>query len=104
MVRWFNGAVVKWQEGEMVILLNGDMMIWCYSILLGKTCNTSCFLYLSKQLKNIMGSDFPESNSLKTQLESLTEELIQLCQDNKEQWETLNRVHNFLEQLCSVNG
>ena len=48
----------------MVILLNGDMVIWCYSILLGQACNTSCFLYFSKQRN---------SNYLKTQLESLTE-------------------------------
>ena len=41
---------------------------------------------------------------MKNRLESLTEELIQLRQSNKEQHKTLTRVNNMLKQLCSVNG
>ena len=41
---------------------------------------------------------------MKNQLESLTEEVIQLCRANKEQYKTLNRFNNFLEQLCFGNG
>ena len=41
---------------------------------------------------------------MKTQLESLTKEVIQLCRANKEQQKTLNRVDNFLGHLCSGNG
>ena len=53
---------------------------------------------------NIRVSDIPYSHNMKTHLESLTEEVIQLCRANKEQQNTLNRVDNFLVQLCSVNG
>ena len=79
-------------------------MIWCDSISFGQTCKTTHFISFSKYSENIRGSDILDSHDLKTKLESLTEELIQLRQENKEQHKTLNRVENFLEQLCSGNG
>ena len=75
------------------------MVISCDSILLGQTCNLTRFISFSKQLENIMGSDLPDSHALNTQLESLIKKVIQLCQENKEQHKTLNRVKNFLEQF-----
>ena len=79
-------------------------MISCDSILLGQTCNTTHFIYFSKHLETIKGSNLTCSHALKTHIESLTEEVIKLRQANKEQHKTLNRVDNFLEQLCSGDG
>ena len=55
-------------------------------------------------MENIRGYDILDSRALKNKLESLTEEVIQLRQENKKQHKTLNRVENFLEQLWYVNG
>ena len=64
-----------------------------------------------KHLENIRGSDIPGSHALKNQLESLTEEVNELCQTNKKQQntlnisqKTLNNVKNLLEKLCYGNG
>ena len=54
-------------------------------------------------MENIRRSDILDSRALKTKLESLTEEVIQLHKENKEQHKTLNIVENFPEQLCSGN-
>ena len=62
----------KWRNGEMVILLNRDIVIWCDSILLGQTYNTTHFISFYKHLENIRGSDLLDSHALKTQLESIT--------------------------------
>ena len=80
-----------------------DFVIWCDSISLDQTCNTTCFISFYKHLENIRGSDISYSYDMNNQLESLTEEVIQLCQEIKEQYKTLNRVDNFIEQLCSGN-
>ena len=48
--------------------------------------------------------DLPYSHVLKAHIESLTEEVIQLCQENNEQQKTLNRADNYLERLCNVNS
>ena len=79
-------------------------MISCDSILLGQTCNTTRFIYFSEHLENIKVSNITCSHALKTHIESPTEEVIKLRQSNKKQHRTLNRVDNFLEQLCSGYG
>ena len=58
-------------------------MIWCDSILLGQTYNTTCFMSFYKYLENVKGSDLPYSYALRTHIESVTEEVIQLRQENK---------------------
>ena len=77
---------------------------WCDSILLGQICNTKRFIYFSKNLVNIRVSDLSYSHDMKTQLESITKEVIQLCRANKEQQKSLNRVDNFLGHFCYGNG
>ena len=52
--------------------LNGDIVIWCDSILLGQTCNTKHFLSFYKNLENIGGSNLPDIHALKIRYESLT--------------------------------
>ena len=79
-------------------------MILCNSILLGQTCNTTRFIYSSKHSEIIRGYNLTCSHALKNHLESLTEKVIKLCQANKEQHKTLDRVDNFIEQLCSRYG
>ena len=79
--------------------LNGDIVIWCDSILLGQTCNTKLFLYLYKHQENISRSNISYSHAMKNQLVSLSGEVIQLCRANWKQQKTLNRVDNFLEQM-----
>ena len=54
-------------------------------------------------MENIRGYDLPYIHAIKTHIENLTEELIQLRRSNKEQHKTLNRVDNFLEYFCSGN-
>ena len=53
MIKRFDGDLVYRCYGAMVICLNveinpkflfGDMVIWCDSILLGQTCNATCFI------------------------------------------------------------
>ena len=85
-------------------------MILCDSISLGQTCNTTHFCF-SKNLETIRGSGLPDSHNLKTQLESLNEELIELHQSVKKQQniqnraqKTLNSIDDFLEQYFSGNG
>ena len=93
-----------WNESKMVKWWYFDIVIWCDSLLLGQTCKTTLFISFSKHLENIRGYDILDSLAMKTKLESLTEEVIQLYEANKEQHKTLNRVENFLEQLWYVNG
>ena len=84
MVWWLNDEInPKWRNGEIVILWYRDIVIWCDSILLGQTCNTTHFISFSKHLENISESDFPDSRALKTHPESLTYKVIQLFRDNK---------------------
>ena len=47
-------------------------------------------------MENIRGYDLPYIHAIKTHIENLTEELIQLRRSNKE-------VDNFLEYFCSGN-
>ena len=96
--------VKLWNEYKMVKWWNGDFMIWCDSMSFGQTCNTKLFVSYSKHLENIRVSDIPYSHALKIHFGSLAEEWIQLRRANKKQQKTLNRVENFLERLCSVNG
>ena len=81
-------------------------MIFCDIISLGQTCKTTKTFHL----ENIRVSDILDIHALNNQLESLTEEVIDLIQTNKKQHHTLNRVQNtlnnvkfLLEQLCSGN-
>ena len=70
MVKWCNGEMnPKWWYSDIVIS--------CDSIFLGQTYNTTRFLSFYEHLENIRGCDTPDNHALKTQLESLTEELIQ---------------------------
>ena len=55
-------------------------------------------------MEDIRGSGIKYIHALKNQIESLTEELIRLLQDNKEQHKTLSTVKGLLEQLCYRNG
>ena len=68
----------------MVLWFYVDMMLCCNGIFLGQTCNTSIFPSFSKQLENNRGSDLKYSHALKTHIESITEEVIQLYQYHKE--------------------
>ena len=54
-------------------------------------------------MENIRGCYLPDSRDLKNWVEILNEEVIELFRANKEQQKTLNRVDNFIEQLCSRN-
>ena len=66
----------------MAKLLYHDIMIWCDSILLGKTCNTKHFISLYKHSENISISNRSYSHAMKTQLESISEEVIQMRRTN----------------------
>ena len=75
---WLNDEInPKWQNGEIVISWYRDIVIWCESILLGQTYNTTHFISFSKHLENIRGSDFTDIHALKTHPESLTYEVLQ---------------------------
>ena len=104
-MKWCDIEMMKWiQNGKMAKCWYCDSVIWCDSILLGQICNTKSFIYFYKNLVNIRVSEIPYIHDMKTQLESLTKEVMQLCRANKEQYKTPNRANNFLEQLCYGNG
>ena len=70
---------------------NCKMVKWCYvnmvrscnSVFLGQTYNTSRFISFYKHLENSRGHNLPDSHALKKNIESITEEVTQLCQYNK---------------------
>ena len=55
--------------------------------------------FFYKHLEIIKGSDLPDSPDLKNQLESLTEEVIELLQENRKQQNSLNRVQKTLNNV-----
>ena len=77
------------------------MVIWYGILSSGLTYNTSSFIYFTEHLLSTRGSDLADGYALKNQLECITEEVIKLRQDNKEQQKTMNRDQHLLGQLCS---
>ena len=64
MVKGCDGETMKWiQNDKMAKWWYRDIVIWCDSISLGQTCNTTHFLSFSKNLENIGESDLPDSHA-----------------------------------------
>ena len=98
-MKWCDIEMMKWiQNGKMAKCWYFDIVIWCDSILLGQICNTKSFIYFYKHLENIKGSDPAYIHYLKTQLESTTEELLQLHIANKE------NIRPWIESIVWLNS